>query len=124
MCLLSWHMCLGTPAACLILCWALNEQSNLVSSVRGAHVMFVSSPCVLPPQRGSNAQPTLLQKLPGGVSVEAPKQNIAAGQAAVFAGLGTWAILQVGWQQSHQPACTRSCLPASYHCMPRYLLLL
>jgi hypothetical protein len=49
-------------------------------------------------QRGSNSQPTLLQKLPGGgVSVQAPKQNIAAGQAAVFAGLGTWAILQVGW---------------------------
>lgn len=44
--------------------------------------------------RSSAAQPTLLQKLPGGVSVEAPKQNIAAGQAAVFAGLGTWAILQ------------------------------
>lgn len=51
-------------------------------------------PCHL--QRSSNAQPTLLQKLPGGgISVEAPKQNIAAGQAAVFAGLGTWAILQV-----------------------------
>ena len=47
-------------------------------------------------QRSSNAQPTLLQKLPGGgISVEAPKQNIAAGQAAVFAGLGMWAILQV-----------------------------
>jgi hypothetical protein len=59
---------------------------------------------VVPPQRSSNAQPTLLQKLPGGVSVEAPKQNIAAGQAAVFAGLGTWAVLQVGWQQSHQAA--------------------
>jgi len=45
--------------------------------------------------RASNAQPTLLQKLPGGgISVETPKQNIAAGQAAVFAGLGTWAIIQ------------------------------
>lgn len=44
----------------------------------------------------SSSQPTLLQKLPGGgISVEAPKQNIAAGQAAVFAGLGTWAIVQV-----------------------------
>lgn len=45
--------------------------------------------------RSSNTQASLLQKLPGGgISVEAPKQNIAAGQAAVFAGLGTWAILQ------------------------------
>jgi hypothetical protein len=43
----------------------------------------------------SSSQATLLQKLPGGgISVERPKQNIAAGQAAVFAGLGTWAIVQ------------------------------
>lgn len=44
--------------------------------------------------RGSAAQPSLLQKLPGGVSVAAPKQNVAAGQAAVFAGLGAWALIQ------------------------------
>eukprot|EP00878_Enallax_costatus_P025522 GHUV01027309.1.p1 GENE.GHUV01027309.1~~GHUV01027309.1.p1 ORF type:complete len:170 (+),score=32.78 GHUV01027309.1:570-1079(+) len=42
----------------------------------------------------SAAPTTLLQKLPGGVSVERPKQNVATGQAAVFAGLGTWAIVQ------------------------------
>jgi hypothetical protein len=46
-------------------------------------------------QRSSAAQPSLLQKLPGGVSVAAPKQNVAVGQAAVFAGLGTWALIQV-----------------------------
>jgi hypothetical protein len=46
-------------------------------------------------QRSSAAQPSLLQKLPGGVSVAAPKQNVAAGQAAVFAGLGGWALIQV-----------------------------
>jgi hypothetical protein len=51
--------------------------------------------CVCCLQRSSAAQPSLLQKLPGGVSVAAPKQNIAAGQAAVFAGLGGWALIQV-----------------------------
>ncbi|KAF6264866.1 hypothetical protein COO60DRAFT_1481166 [Scenedesmus sp. NREL 46B-D3] len=44
--------------------------------------------------RSSSARPSLLQKLPGGVSVAAPKQNVAAGQAAVFAGLGGWALVQ------------------------------
>lgn len=77
-------------------------------------------PWVLLSQRSSNAQPTLLQKLPGGVSVEAPKQNIAAGQAAVFAGLATWSILQVGWQQLQQLAPAAASSPL-YHCMIRYL---
>eukprot|EP00882_Tetradesmus_deserticola_P016762 GHRQ01017922.1.p1 GENE.GHRQ01017922.1~~GHRQ01017922.1.p1 ORF type:complete len:180 (+),score=53.11 GHRQ01017922.1:871-1410(+) len=45
-------------------------------------------------QRSSAAQPSLLQKLPGGVAVAAPKQSVAAGQAAVFAGLGGWALVQ------------------------------
>eukprot|EP00882_Tetradesmus_deserticola_P007765 GHRQ01008175.1.p1 GENE.GHRQ01008175.1~~GHRQ01008175.1.p1 ORF type:complete len:279 (+),score=64.01 GHRQ01008175.1:188-1024(+) len=44
--------------------------------------------------RSSAAQPSLLQKLPGGVAVAAPKQSVAAGQAAVFAGLGGWALVQ------------------------------
>lgn len=46
-------------------------------------------------QRGGTGQGGLLQKLPGGgITVETPKQNVVALQAAVFGGLALWAAAQ------------------------------
>lgn len=91
---------------------AAGQKGSCVWSVRVGSVLWCPD-CLLP-QRSSAAQPTLLQKLPGGVSVEAPKQNIAAGQAAVFAGLGTWAILQV------RGTLTSPCVRSSSRCRRRH----
>jgi hypothetical protein len=43
----------------------------------------------------SPQQTALLQKVPGGLTVETPKQSIVAGQSAVFAACAVSAIIQV-----------------------------
>lgn len=93
------------PAVMAVFCWHPQQYCQHTATVLPLYCQRTASTCSKQPacalsamQRSSNTQPSLLQKLPGGgISVEAPKQNIAAGQAAVFAGLGTWAILQVGY---------------------------
>ncbi|KAF8067219.1 hypothetical protein HT031_002266 [Scenedesmus sp. PABB004] len=66
------------------------SPSTVPSSVRFADV----TPTRKRSSAGASAaQPSLLQKLPGGgISVAPAKQSVAAGQAAVFAGLATWSV--------------------------------
>eukprot|EP00775_Hariotina_reticulata_P012624 gene12624-12754_t len=70
----------------------ITGELEVSSSVRYADVPTTRK---RPNQRGTSPQSSLLQKLPGpGISVGPPKENVAAGQAAVFAGLATWAVVQ------------------------------